>query len=86
MSYNRAFNPPKREQAVDLLLACRSLCERLVLEKLVLHNYDLVALMGYQQVVLGGWDRDPEVLDRAGISASDLTRLAGLVARSKPPA
>jgi len=83
--YNQQFNPPTRNQAISLLKTCQPLCLRLASgdqDKIESGGKNLVALMGYQQVLLAGYTVDQEVLRLSGITALDLARLVRLLQRS----
>lgn len=49
-------------------------------EKLELGDYDLALLMGFQKVVMAGLTGDQDILNRAGLSSSDVMELDHLLA------
>src|SRR3569832_750647 len=72
-------------EAIILLQACRTLCDKLAnigYEKIKLDYSDLAALSGYQAVVLAGLTGSSKVVGDSKSSALDMVRLAQLLAVS----
>src|SRR4051812_48611340 len=83
INYNPSLIPPTRLEAIALLKACGPLCDRMVnlnSEKLVLGDYDLALLMGFEKVILAGLVDDQDVLRSAGLTSSDVMELDHLLA------
>jgi len=75
--------PPTRLEAIALLQACWPLRDRMLnlgSEKLELGDYDLALLMGFQKVIMAGLSDDQDILNRAGLSSSDVMELDHLLA------
>ena len=83
LNYNPSLVPPTRLEAIALLQACWPLRDRMLSlgsEKLELGDYDLALLMGFQKVVMAGLTGDQDILNRAGLSSSDVMELDHLLA------
>lgn len=83
LNYNPSLVPPTRLEAIALLQACWPLRDRMLSlgsEKLELGDYDLALLMGFQKVVLAGLTGDQDILNRSGLSSSDVMELDHLLA------